>query len=78
MTSATNPHTLLTVREAAAMLGITRNSLYWHHAAGRIPSVRMGRGIRIRRDVVERILREGAPLTGAQPSKTGDDTSVLD
>jgi excisionase family DNA binding protein len=42
---------LLTVTRAAALLGVSRSTLYQLVAAGRVPVVRLGRAVRVpRRD----------------------------
>jgi excisionase family DNA binding protein len=50
---------LLSVPEAAAILRVSRNLLYAEVASGRIPSVRIGRTVRVPRHVVERMVAEG-------------------
>jgi len=49
----------LTVEEAAQRLGMTRKALYGHLAAGRIPSIKLGRRRLIPVQSLERWL-EGA------------------
>lgn len=51
---------ILTVRQVAAVLGITRNSVYQAAAAGEIPSVRIGRRILFARRSLEVWLSSGA------------------
>lgn len=45
--------------ELAAMLKVTRQAIYNWIQEGRIEAVRIGRTVRIPRDEVERLLREG-------------------
>ncbi len=47
---------LVTVREAASLLGIARSHLYLHLQAGSLPSVRMGRCRRIALTDLERFI----------------------
>jgi excisionase family DNA binding protein len=60
----TNQNELLTVPEAAKLLRIGRNLAYELVARGEIPSVRLGRVIRIPRTALEQWLEAGA-LAGA-------------
>lgn len=46
-------------KEAARALGISNNSLYAHFKAGHISGTRLGKSIRITKEEVERIKREG-------------------
>ena len=46
----------LTVEEAAALLGIGRNSAYQAVAAGQIPVIRIGRRLLVPRAALERLL----------------------
>ena len=50
-----------TVKEAACRWQLPPDAVYSRAAAGVIPTVRLGRWVRIRWDVVERIEREGFP-----------------
>jgi excisionase family DNA binding protein len=50
---------VLTVEEAAARLGISRNSAYLAAASGQIPTLRIGRLLRVPVRALERLL-EGA------------------
>lgn len=50
---------LMTIPEAAAVLGIKDHRLYYLIRAGSFPSVRIGRFIRLRPDDVKRALAEG-------------------
>ena len=47
---------LLTVQETATLLKVSDGTVRRHAAAGRLPGVRVGRLIRIRREEVERFL----------------------
>ncbi len=55
------PHgrTALTAREAAAMLGVSRHTLYRHVRAGTVHAIRLGRTVRIAVEEVERLRRGG-------------------
>jgi excisionase family DNA binding protein len=55
---------LLTVQETAALLKVSDGTVRRHVATGRLPAVRVGRLIRIRREAVERFLAPGTPLLG--------------
>ena len=56
---------LLTVKEAAALMRIGRDTAYALVADGRIPSVRLGRHIRIpRASLIAHLQREAERLTG--------------
>lgn len=54
-------------KEAAALLGISGNSIYAHIRVGHIKAVRLGRKIIILGEEVDRILREGAPALPTGP-----------
>lgn len=58
----------LTAKEAAAALGISANSFYAHVRVGHIAVVRLGKKIIVRRDEVERILRQGIPSSAPAPA----------
>lgn len=53
------PKPLLTYREAAEALGVSERSIYGWVKSEQIASTRLGRLVRIRRDEVERVAREG-------------------
>jgi excisionase family DNA binding protein len=56
---------LLTVREAATLMRIGRDTAYALVAEGRIPSIRLGRHIRIPRvSLIAHLQREAERLTG--------------
>jgi excisionase family DNA binding protein len=55
--TATEP-TLLTVDEAARFLRISRAKAYGMAQSGELPTVRMGRSVRVRRDRLEAWLDE--------------------
>ena len=48
-----NDHEVLTVEEAATLLRISRNHAYGLVAQDKLPYIRLGRSIRISRDVLE-------------------------
>jgi excisionase family DNA binding protein len=50
---------LLTVTRAAALLGVSRSTLYQLVAAGRVPVVRLGRAVRVPRRGLERLAEGG-------------------
>jgi excisionase family DNA binding protein len=54
---ATEP-VLITVEEAARYLRISRGKAYSMAAAGELPTVKLGRSVRVRRDLLERWLDE--------------------
>ncbi len=54
---------LLTVQETAALIKVSPGTVLRHVAAGRLPAVRVGRLIRIRREAVEDLLEPVAPAS---------------
>jgi excisionase family DNA binding protein len=64
-----NDRQTLTVEEAAALLGIGRNSAYQAVARGELPALRLGRRLLIPRAALERRLAEiwGASRNTAAP-----------
>lgn len=46
-----------TVDEAAALLGISRNTAYDMAAAGRLPTIRMGRRLLVPKAALEKLLQ---------------------
>lgn len=63
---------VLTVKEAAAAIGVNVKTLYAEIATGRFPALRVGRVIRIARNVVASFLQQGrvAPPGGIHADKT--------
>lgn len=59
---------LLTVPEAAQLLRISRNLAYELVAQHQLPSVRLGRTIRIPRDSLEQWIRERAEESALRPA----------
>jgi WhiB family redox-sensing transcriptional regulator len=59
------PQEYLTVAEVAAMLRVSRATIYRLVHAGRLPGMRVGRSVRVSRVAVERYLRDAA-LGGPQ------------
>jgi excisionase family DNA binding protein len=53
------PDSVLTVEQAAAILKISRGTAYEAVRTGEIPSVRIGRCIRVPRAALERLLEKG-------------------
>lgn len=51
----------LRVADAAALLGVSRAALYAAAARGEVPSIRVGRSVRIARRTVLDLLGEGSP-----------------
>jgi excisionase family DNA binding protein len=62
------PPEVLTVKEVAAVLRIGRSAAYAAVHAGEIPSVRLGRAIRVPRQALELLL--GASVNGGPPPDT--------
>jgi excisionase family DNA binding protein len=56
---------MLTVREAAALLRVGRNQLYQAVARGEVGAVRIGRSIRIPKQVLLDLLAAASPLTAS-------------
>ena len=54
--SDTSDRQTLTVEEAAAVLGIGRNSAYQAVASGQLPVIRIGRRLLVPRAALERLL----------------------
>lgn len=52
---------LLTIREAATALGLKPWTLRKWVRTGRVPSLRLGRNLRIKRSVLANILETGTP-----------------
>lgn len=68
MTSLDGMPAVLTVKEAAEVLRCGRNQLYQAVAEGRIPSVRIGRTIRVPRHALEELLNGGdTPINNNGP-----------
>lgn len=57
---------LLTVQETATLLEVSEGTVRRHVAAGRLPAVRVGRLIRIRREAVERFIEPTASAADQQ------------
>lgn len=49
----------VTVAELAALLRVSKMTVYRAVSDGRLPRVQVGRSIRIRREDVERVMEEG-------------------
>ena len=60
---AEQPHEYLKVPEVAEMLRIARNTVYQLVGEGEIPSVRIGRSVRVSRKELERWLEEQRQLS---------------
>jgi excisionase family DNA binding protein len=63
---------VLTVREAAGLLGVNVKTLYAEIAAGRFPAIHLGRAIRISRSVIASSLEQGrvTPSGGRNGGRT--------
>jgi excisionase family DNA binding protein len=57
---------VLTVEEAAQLLRISRGSAYEAVRAGTIPSVRVGRSLRVPRHALEKMLSPGSEAPGSE------------
>lgn len=55
-TTSTAPPAVVSVVDAAALLGISRNSAYEAIRRGEIPALRFGRSIRVPRAALDRLL----------------------
>ena len=51
---------LVSIHDACTLLGVSRSTVYGLIVAGRVPTVRFGRAIRIPREVIDRLITEGA------------------
>ena len=71
MSTALPERPVMTVREAAALLGVNVKTLYAEIALNRFPAIRLGRVIRIARNVVASCLEQGrvAPPGGINGGK---------
>jgi excisionase family DNA binding protein len=72
MSEALPERPVMSVREAAAILDVNVKTLYAEIAADRFPAIRLGRVIRIARNVVTSCLEQGrvAPSGGIHAGKT--------
>jgi len=61
---------LLTIRETAQVLKVNPITVRRYIAGGRLPAVKVGKGVRVRREAVERLLTPVAPQT-KRPLPTG-------
>jgi excisionase family DNA binding protein len=57
----------LTIEEAAALLGIGRNSAYQAVASGQLPVIRIGRRLLVPRAALQRLLADAPPSAGTLP-----------
>jgi excisionase family DNA binding protein len=66
MDAAKSPH-LLTVKEAADAIRVSKDSIYRRIESGELPARRIGRHgpLRIERDELDRLLRPAGPQGGA-------------
>lgn len=62
----------LTVEEAAAVLGIGRNSAYQAIERGELPVIRIGRRLLVPKNVLERLLATGQLTLDAERGTRGD------
>src|SRR5687767_12849600 len=63
---------LMTIKEAASELRVSAVTIRRHIATGRLPAVRIGRGIRIDRQHVERFVTPVAPTADQVAKPTGE------
>jgi excisionase family DNA binding protein len=56
---------LLTVQEAAAVLKVSQITVRRYIADGRLAAVRIGRGVRVRRDAIDRLAQPVEPVLPA-------------
>ena len=61
---------LLTVQETARALKVTALTIRRYIADGRLPAVKVGRGVRVRKEAVEQFLRPIEPKKAAGPGPT--------
>ena len=61
------PPPTYTAKQAAAALGISKNSFYAHRRAGHIPHIRIGKKILVPAHVIDNLLRCGMPANLRQP-----------
>jgi excisionase family DNA binding protein len=52
---------LLTVAEAASMLRVNPITIRRHIARGLLPAIRVGRGVRVRREALDQFIRPAGP-----------------
>jgi len=70
---------LLTVQETAALLRVAPVTVRRYIAAGRLATVRVGRGVRVQREAVERFVGAvPAPTPSATMLPPGEPTSAED
>jgi len=60
---------LLTVRETADLLRVAPGTVRRWIASGRLAAVRVGRGLRVRRDAAERLLAPAGPRVVVDPDE---------
>lgn len=60
----------ITVEQAAELLGVSRGTAYRAVATGQLPTIRVGRRLRVKRAPLERML-EIAPDPSAEPAQEG-------
>jgi excisionase family DNA binding protein len=63
---------LMTVRELADALGISRSVVYEYVSSGLVASIHLGRARRITAEEYERIVREGLPVMTRRRSMARD------
>jgi excisionase family DNA binding protein len=62
----------VSVEEAGRILGCSRNSAYEAARRGELPTIRLGRKIRVPKAALERLLDR--PIEGAMPAGTGSNS----
>jgi excisionase family DNA binding protein len=64
---------LLTVQETAKVLRVSPITVRRYIAAGRLPAVKVGKGIRVREESLEKVMRpigsNGSPIASERPVK---------
>ena len=64
-----NERQTLTIEEAAAVLGIGRNSAYQAVASGQLPVIRIGRRLLVPRPALERLLADAQAAEQKKPAR---------
>ncbi len=62
---------LLTVDETARLLKVTQITVRRFIAEGRLPAVRVGRAVRVRREALDQLIKPVEPQTNGRPGARG-------
>jgi excisionase family DNA binding protein len=62
---------LLTVDETARLLKVTQITVRRFIAEGRLPAVRVGRAVRVRREALDQLLKPVEPQPNGRPARPG-------